>query len=84
MCTVSERARLSANGDASSRGCFLCRLRIIPWMNTVKYCNARTRLAIIRVPRDHYRVACASLTFVRTVDRRPCAVDVLDVCGRFV
>ena len=49
----------------------------------MKYFNPKTGLGIIRVSRDQFRTAWASLSFLNEFDKLPCFFRVLDVCGGF-
>ena len=48
---------------------------------SIRYFSAATSTGIVRVSRDHYRMAWAALTFIRDLVGRECVVTVRRVSG---
>ncbi|KAJ2157028.1 RNA-binding protein pop5 [Coemansia sp. RSA 552] len=47
----------------------------------VKYFSPRTRMGIIKVPRDHCKMLLATLALITHVNKVPCTIRVLHVSG---
>lgn len=47
----------------------------------IRYFSAATSTGIVRIGRDHYRMAWAALTFIRDIAGRECVISVRRVSG---
>ena len=48
---------------------------------SVKYLNATTNIAVLRVPRDHYRWVWSAISTMTTLQSTPCAINVVHIGG---
>ena len=61
----------------------LCQLSILfPLSVLVKYINTMTSVAIVRTPRDHYRLVWAAITTITSLQDSPCSINVIHIGGK--
>ncbi|KAJ3054113.1 hypothetical protein HK097_002633 [Rhizophlyctis rosea] len=54
---------------------------IIAGSLSVKYFSPYTSVGILRVARDHFHMVWAAITFITSIQKRPCVVRVVHVAG---
>ena len=50
----------------------------------MKYLNVTTDVAILRVPRDHYRTVWSAITLMTHLQNSPCSINTIHIGGMYV